>query len=155
MSAEEEVLDELKKALGEKIVEVKTPRKRRIFITTSAEYYKDVVRYLADKLQVIHVSTMTGLDAGTTLEVISHFFGCGLQISVKAIVPKDTPELDTITDLMPGALLYEREVHDMIGVTFKGHPDMSRLILPDEWPEGVYPLRKEYKAVQPEPIRKQ
>jgi len=53
--------------------------------------------------------------------------------------------------LVPGAILYEREVHDLLGVVFDGHPDLSRLILPEDWPEDVYPLRKEYS---PEELRK-
>jgi Ni,Fe-hydrogenase III component G len=60
-------------------------------------------------------------------------------------VLKKNPNVPTITDLILGAVLYEREVHDMVGVTFEGHPDLSPLILPEGWPEGVYPLRKEEK----------
>jgi len=59
-------------------------------------------------------------------------------------VAKDKPILPTITDLIPGATLYEREVHDLLGITFKGHPDLSPLILPEGWPPDVYPLRKEW-----------
>jgi NADH-quinone oxidoreductase subunit C len=51
-----------------------------------------------------------------------------------------------VVSLLPGAVLYEREVHDLLGVVFDGHPSLERLILPDDWPEGVYPLRKDYKV---------
>ncbi|RLG90884.1 hydrogenase large subunit, partial [Candidatus Bathyarchaeota archaeon] len=56
----------------------------------------------------------------------------------------EKPVVPTITDIIPGAVLYEREVHDLLGVAFEGHPDLSPLVLPEEWPERVYPLRKEY-----------
>jgi NADH-quinone oxidoreductase subunit C len=52
------------------------------------------------------------------------------------------------------AYIYEREVHDILGVQFTGHPDLARLLLPDEWPDGVYPLRKEFRSKSQEPIRK-
>jgi NADH-quinone oxidoreductase subunit C len=40
--------------------------------------------------------------------------------------------------------LFEREIHDMYGVNFWGHPDLSPLLLPDDWPPGVYPIRAEW-----------
>ena len=56
-------------------------------------------------------------------------------------VPEGKPVAPTITDVIPGAVLYEREVHDLLGVEFEGHPDLSPLLLPDDWPREVHPLR--------------
>ena len=50
---------------------------------------------------------------------------------------------ELITPLIPGAEWIEREMHDILGITFRNHPNMRRLILSDDWPEGVYPLRKD------------
>ena len=47
---------------------------------------------------------------------------------------------------MPGAAFHEREVTDLLGVTIEGHPSPGRLLLSENWPEGVYPLRKDVKA---------
>ncbi|MEM3506295.1 MAG: NADH-quinone oxidoreductase subunit C [Candidatus Bathyarchaeia archaeon] len=154
MNKEEEIVEELKKAFGEKIIEVKVPRKRRIFVTISDKWYKDLIKYLSEKMQITHVSTITGMDVGNKIEVMPHLFGKGVEITVKVAVPKEKPEIDTITDVLPGANLYEREVYDILGVVFIGHPNLERLILPEDWPEGVYPLRKEYKPQPPEPIRR-
>ncbi|MCK4434684.1 NADH-quinone oxidoreductase subunit C, partial [Candidatus Bathyarchaeota archaeon] len=63
-------------------------------------------------------------------------------------VPKNNPNVPTVTDLIPGAILYEREVHDLLGVNFEGHPDLSPLLLPEEWPQNLYPLRKEHNLEQ-------
>jgi len=63
---------------------------------------------------------------------------------LKVEVPVKQPVLPTITPIVPGAILYEREVHELLGVVFSGHPNLSPLILPEDWPEGVYPLRKEW-----------
>ncbi|MEM2897011.1 MAG: NADH-quinone oxidoreductase subunit C [Candidatus Bathyarchaeia archaeon] len=142
---EEEIAEELKKAFGEKIIDTKIQRKGRIFISVPTESYKDLIKYLVEKMQIIHVSTITGIDSGEKIEVMPHLFGRGSEITVKVAIPKEKPEIDTITDILPGASLYEREVHDLLGVVFVGHPNLERLILPEDWPEGVYPLRKDYK----------
>jgi len=63
-------------------------------------------------------------------------------VSVNVRAPKEAPLLQSLVDLIPGAAIYEREVHDLFGVEFEGNPDLSPLLLPDGWPEGVYPLRK-------------
>jgi NADH-quinone oxidoreductase subunit C len=67
-----------------------------------------------------------------------------LEASLKVEVPVKQPVLPTITSIIPGAILYEREVHELLGVVFSGHPNLSPLILPEDWPDGVYPLRKEW-----------
>jgi NADH-quinone oxidoreductase subunit C len=67
-------------------------------------------------------------------------------MNLRADTPKTEPKLPTIVPMIPGAELYEREVYEMFGVIFEGHPDLTHLILPDGWPENVYPMRKEWKT---------
>ena len=50
-------------------------------------------------------------------------------------------------------LWIEREIHEILGINFKGHPDMRKLLLPEGWPEGVYPLRRDYKEWDKKAIR--
>ena len=61
---------------------------------------------------------------------------------VRVQVPEDDPVLDTLWDLYPGAEAMEREVFDLFGVRFSGHPDLTRILMPEDW-EG-HPLRKDY-----------
>ncbi|MEM0320240.1 MAG: NADH-quinone oxidoreductase subunit C [Candidatus Nezhaarchaeales archaeon] len=122
---------------------MKIQRARRVFITVDRLTYKEVVKCLRDNIGVTHVATITGVDAIDRFEVIPHFSFRGVVISVKGLVPKDNPEIDTISDVIPGAFFYEKEVHEMFGINIKGHPDLSHLELPDDWPEGLYPLRKD------------
>ena len=66
------------------------------------------------------------------------------------------PTIPSITDIIPGMNWAEREVRDVIGVVPVGHPDPRRLVLPDDWPDGVYPLRRDFKYnEQPERIPNQ
>jgi len=65
-----------------------------------------------------------------------------MRLRVRAGVPGAEPEIVTVSDLFPGANFYEREAFDLFGIDFPGHPDLTRILLPDEW-EG-HPLRKDY-----------
>ena len=143
MTLEEELVNKLKERFGDKILEAKIQRARRVFITVDRSTYKDVVKFLRDDLGVTHLSTISGVDAIDHFEVIPHLSYKGVVISVRAMIPKDSPEVDTITDVIPGALFYEKEVHEMFGINIRGHPDLTHLELPDDWPEGLYPLRKD------------
>jgi Ni,Fe-hydrogenase III component G len=65
---------------------------------------------------------------------------------VKAFIrDRENPSIESITPLIPAAEWIEREIHDILGIEIKNHPNMRRLILADDWPEGVYPLRKDFK----------
>lgn len=62
---------------------------------------------------------------------------------VKVKLDRTNPQIETVCDLWRGAELFEREVYEMFGVNFINHPDLRRLILPDEW--NGFPLRKDYE----------
>ncbi len=72
------------------------------------------------------------------------------RLLVKVGVPGGEPSLDSLTSLWPGANFYEREAYDLFGIHFSGHPDLTRILLPDDW-EG-HPLRKDY-AVGSVPVQ--
>ena len=120
------------------------PRPRRLHITVASKDYKSTIKTLKKK-DVVHVSTISGLDTGKEIEINTHLFGQGTEITVKTIIPRDKPIVDSITDVLPSAKFYEKEVYDLLGVRFKGHPNLSRLVLPEDWPKGVHPLRKDFK----------
>ncbi|MBS7643907.1 NADH-quinone oxidoreductase subunit C [Candidatus Bathyarchaeota archaeon] len=139
-----EIEKNLRETLGSKILDLRVPRERRIFVSVERAVFKEVVEYLTKNLEFKHLTTITGRDAGGQTEVIYHLNRRGVELSLKVQVPSEEAILPTITDLIPGAVLYEREVHDLLGVKFEGHPDLSPLLLPDGWPAGVHPLKKEW-----------
>lgn len=67
-----------------------------------------------------------------------------LQISIRLSLEGDTPEYPSITPLFPAAHWLERELRDMLGITPVGHPDLRRVAVHPDWPQGVYPLRKDF-----------
>ena len=75
-----------------------------------------------------------------TYHILSHQLK--QRVRLMALLPCTAPAVDTITSVWPSANFYEREVFDLFGVTFNGHPNMIRIMMPDEW-DG-HPLRKDY-----------
>nr|MDO8063207.1 NADH-quinone oxidoreductase subunit C [Candidatus Freyrarchaeum guaymaensis] len=145
---EEKMLVELKKELGPQLIEGYVQRPRRIHIKVNPGAHRKAIEFMRDKWDVWHVSTITGIDLGEKIEVIFHmwkFKEPQTAILVRTEVPKSEPKLETVTDIVPASNFYEREVHDLLGVVFEGHPNLERIVLPDDWPEGVYPLRKDWQ----------
>jgi len=100
-----------------------------------------------------HLTTVTGVDEGTTISIYYHFWHARDFLSVKTAVPKENPSITSVSDILPSSLLYEAELKDMLGVIFEGNPlKGQKLLLPDSYPvEAPPPLRKE---ADPEKIRK-
>jgi NADH-quinone oxidoreductase subunit C len=72
--------------------------------------------------------------------LLSHFYK--EYIRLRVLVDAAAPEVDSITPLWPSANFYEREIFDLFGIRFSGHPNLRRIMMPDDW-QG-YPLRKDY-----------
>lgn len=139
----------LTRRFGDKAYEVVAQRPRRVWITVPLPGLRPVLRFLKDRLKMGHVSTLTARDAGDRYEVdyfISDFRGAvkNVVVTVKAIVGHERPRIPTIISIYPGAELYERELQEFFGIEVVGHPDPRHLMLPEDWPEGNYPLRKDW-----------
>jgi NADH-quinone oxidoreductase subunit C len=92
------------------------------------------------------IDTITGVDWMTAgqMEVVYDFFhpASPVHVVVRTRVPRDNPELPTISKVFPGANWHERETHDFFGIRFQGHPDLSPLLLPED--ATYHPLRKDF-----------
>lgn len=138
-------VDLLKEKLGDKVIEYGSIKPKRIYVKIDKSIVKDAVNMLVSQ-GYTHISTITGLDTGRGLEVLYHLDRMGSLITVRVDIPYDDPKLPSITDIIPGAVLYEGEVRDLFGVSFEGNPYPKPIVLPDGWPEGFHPLRKVYKV---------
>jgi NADH-quinone oxidoreductase subunit C len=90
--------------------------------------------------------------SGSRFEVVYHFYSLRFnrRLRVKALVNEEDSELDSVASLWPGADWYEREVWDMFGIRFKGHPNLKRILMYDEF-KG-HPLRKDYPVNKRQPL---
>jgi NADH-quinone oxidoreductase subunit C len=92
------------------------------------------------------IDTVTGVDwmAGGQMEVVYDFFHftSPVHVVIRARVPRDNPELPTISKVYPGANWHERETHDFFGIRFLGHPNLTPLLLPED--ATYHPLRKDF-----------
>jgi NADH:ubiquinone oxidoreductase subunit C len=108
---------------------------------------------LAEKFGIRHLTTITGVDAGAHIELNYHFWYGNRVITIKTAVPKTNVEIQSLVPTVPGAILYEMEVHDLFGVRFPGNPWMNKpLLLPENYPADLPPPL--LKETSPETIRK-
>lgn len=150
---DQERLEKVKAALGGLAGEITNPALRRIFVTVDRANLAAAMTTLRDKLGFIYVATISGLDSGDAYELIYHMADPGLgNVNVRTRVPKAEGHVASITPIIPGAILYERELQDMFGLVVDGLPDPRPLVLPDDWPAGNHPLRKDWKFERPAEI---
>ncbi len=111
-----------------------------------------VLTFLRDQNGFSMLIDLTALDwrnPEPRFQVVYHLFALDSNATIRLKVPvsSDNPQLPTATGVFPGANWYEREVFDLFGLTFVGHPNLTRLEMPADW-EG-YPLRKDYPVAGP------
>lgn len=143
---EEKIQSDLTAKFGFLADKVRIQRDRRIFAEVPPVNFREVFDYAVKNLDFKFLCTMTGLDEGDNLSFVYHITRQdGIVLNLKTSVPKNNPVIKTITDAFKGAEIYEREVMDLLGAKVDGLPEGKRYPLPDDWPEGEYPLRKDWK----------
>jgi len=143
----DEIVNELEEQLGS-IAELIFPRNdRRIYVDVGPEHTLQANRYVFEQMGG-RLATATGRDAPERIEVLYHY--CldtkGIVVTIRTWALKPECVLDSVATIFPGANFIEREMYDLLGVRFRNHPDPRRLILADDWPEGVYPLRRDFST---------
>lgn len=144
-----ESLSKLASSLGGTLTDIR----KSTIISVDHASAKSACKAVSEISGMNHLSTITGVDEGESISIYYHFWKGSEFLTVKTSVPKTEPRLESISDALPSALLYEAEVKDLLGVDFEGNQFMGRkLLLPDNYPsEAPPPLRKE---ANPETIRK-
>jgi len=150
----QEVLPKLHEHLGDLADRIFERNAKRVYIDVPPEHALAANRAMIDTIEG-RLATASGVDTRDRVEVLYHY--CmdrdGIVVTVRTWAWKPDLEIDSLAQFLPGALFAEREIQDLLGVKFRGHPDPRRLILADDWPEGVYPLRRDFPAkVQGETI---
>ena len=140
----EEILARIKDRFSKKILEVFEKSPRRIYIDFDAKDIPQVVSFMFREMGG-RLSTATGVDTRKNIELLYHFSfdSSGTIVSLRTLIDKNNPEIESVTPIIKGAEWIEREIHELLGVNFRNHPNLKRLLLFEDWPEGKYPLRRE------------
>ena len=125
----------------------------QVGVSVKKDMIIDICRFLHDEpsLKMDHLADLTAVDfsrypgdTGLRFEVVYNMISTvhRHRIRIKVRVPEDDPRIDTVTSVWQTANWHERETYDLMGIKFDGHPDLRRILMPEDW-EG-HPLRKEY-----------
>ena len=141
----DEVVQDIKGKFGSAVVEVYEKSPKRTFITVDAKRLPDEAEYLYKDLGC-RFSIATGMHMAHGMEILYHFAldKAGRFINLRVILDNQAPSIQSIATRVPAAEWIEREMSELLGIEFKGHPDMRHLLLADDWPAGRWPLRRDY-----------
>ena len=120
-----------------------------IWLKTDRNIIRNIVKHLMKLEKHPHFAVSSGYDAGKNIVILYHFsiyFGLNkkeININISVDLPKSDPTIETITDLIPGALISEQEKQEMLGIKVINIPKKSRVFISEDYPEGVYHWRKD------------
>lgn len=123
------------------------PEPTRLDVVLDPQCLPAAANALIESPAEYYLSAITGVDLGVEagqIEVLYHFCAGAAIVTLRLSVPRDNGKVPTVCGVIPSATLYERELIEMFGVTVDGTPNTSRLFVADDWPVGVFPLRKDF-----------
>lgn len=125
---------------------IRVTREKRLFVEVAYADFARVFEYAIRDMHFVVLCTITGLDEGENLSFIYHIADeTGTILNIKTAVRKETGSIRTVMNHFPCAEIYERELVDLLGAKVDDLPPGQRYPLPDGWPAGEYPLRKDWK----------
>ncbi len=142
---ESTVLSRVVTALGGMVLDVTEQNPRRGWVRVDPARIREASRTMFSE-QKARLATVSGLEVRDGIDILYHwcFDSEHYIVTLKALAARPSMEIDSVGQDLPAANWIEREMHDLLGARFRGHPDMRRLILADDWPEGAYPLRRDF-----------
>ncbi|BAJ51361.1 NADH dehydrogenase I subunit C [Candidatus Caldarchaeum subterraneum] len=150
------VVQELENKFGKALLEKAVDTRKLVKIVVDAASLVAVARFLRDNYGLDHVKAVTGVDLSRLLkkedkiEIIYHLGSytrpelATADIALSTKLDKKSPRMPSLIDVWPSVEFHEREVYEMFGVVFEGHPDLRRLLLPEYWSD-IPPMLKEYE----------
>lgn len=144
----QEIHDILKAQFGDAVLSAKLENVPDPFAVVQADRIAEFAAFVKDdaRLQFDYLMCLSGVDYKGKLGVIYHLYSMTHRhkFVLKVEVPTDAPNVPTVEAVWKSANWHEREAFDLLGIRFTGHPDLRRILLPDDW-EG-HPLRKDYQT---------
>jgi len=153
--APKEIAEKIKEKFPDQVVDVAEFRDQ-VSVIVKRDQIVAMLRYLHDDplLSYDHLQDLTAVDylnkKDVRFEVVYTLYSIRFRhnIRIRAQVPDNDPKISSVVPIWAGANWHERECFDMFGIVFAGHPDLRRILMPEDW-EG-HPLRKDYPLKGPE-----
>jgi NADH-quinone oxidoreductase subunit C len=149
-----EIAEKIKNKFPDEVMDI-THFSDQVSVTVKRERIIEICRYLYEDpdIHTNYLSDLCGVDypgRRFRFEVVYNLYSLKYRhrIRIKALIPESDPSIDSVVPIWSGADWHERETCDMFGIVFNGHPDLRRILMPEDW-EG-YPLRKDYPLKGPE-----
>src|SRR6266403_2967640 len=141
-----ELLGSFEKSFGEKI-QRKTEFRGETTFTIAASDLRQITKFCRDELSFDYLIDITSIDnfgEEPRFEIVYDLYSLahGIHLRLKLGVPEEANAVDTISDIWPTANWHEREVYDMMGIKFNGHPDLRRILMWEGYP--YFPLQKDF-----------
>src|SRR5215813_5789486 len=141
-----ELFDALEKSLGEKL-QGKIEFRAETSFTAAAANLREISKFCRDEFSFDYLLDITSIDnfgEEPRFEIVYHLYSMPheIHLRLKLRVSEETGALDTVSDIWPTANWHEREIYDMMGIKFNGHPDLRRILMWDGYP--FFPLRKDF-----------
>jgi len=143
-----QLMFKIKERLGDLVFQFEEKSAKRIYLSVHKADIRQVASVLVKEFGS-RFSIASGMDNVKNFEILYHFSfdDEGKVITVRTFVDKDSLEIDSLTQVLGAAAVWiEREMHELLGINFSGHPDLKKLLLSDaQWPDKKYPLRRDFK----------
>ena len=142
----DEAVRRIKSGLGDRLLELHRPSTRRSYLRVDPDLILLVAKIMSEDLQA-RFQTASAVDGPRQIEILYHWAldACGLVLTVRTRIDRRQPKIASITPTCPAAHWIEREMWELMGIEFRGHPDLRHLLLADDWPSGKFPLRRDFQ----------
>jgi Ni,Fe-hydrogenase III component G len=141
----EEILSRIKEVLGSNIVEWQEKSEKRYYVEVKPEAVPEATRLIFKELGA-RFQIASGVDTPSAIEILYHwgFDRLGFIVTIRTKLDREKPEIDSVASICVATEWIEREMWELLGINFRNHPDLRHLLLVDDWPEGKYPLRRDF-----------
>ena len=141
----DDTITKINAELGDRVLGIDRHSDKRAYLEIAPQTVIAAARLMYQKLGA-RFQIATGVDIREGFEIMYHWVldDEGLIITMRTVLDHEKPEVDSIAPVLPAAEWIEREMWELLGINFRGHPDLRHLLLADDWPQGNYPLRCNY-----------